>query len=158
MSYFEFCIKIKTYSFLFSDSFKPYLDAVELFFGGDVDFAQLIKVFAGGDSGSGRYSPSKIKGVLSMILRGKPNERNISTSYVERQNLTIRMHMRRFTRLTNAFSKKVKNLKAALALHFAHHNFIRVHSSLQVTFCIAAGITGTIWSWEDLAEDFKKVK
>jgi len=135
---------------LTSDGFKPYLDAIELFFGGNVDFAQLIKVYAGGNSGSGRYSPSKIKGVLSKILSGEPHERNISTSYIERQNLTIRMQMRRFTRLTNAFSKKIENLKAALALHFAHYNFMRVHSSLQITPCMAAGITDSVWSGEDL--------
>jgi len=135
---------------LTSDGFKPYLDAIELFFGGDIDFAQLIKVYSPDKAGRGRYSPPKVSGVLSKILSGKPNERNISTSYVERQNLTIRMQMRRFTRLTNAFSKKIENLKAALALHFTHYNFMRVHSSLQVTPCMAAGITDSIWNWEDL--------
>lgn len=135
---------------LTSDGWKPYVDAIEMAFGSDVDFAQLIKVYVGEDAGSGRYSPATVSGVLSKILSGKPNRKNICTSYVELQNLTMRMSMRRFTRLTNGFSKKLENLKAAVALHFAHYNFMRVHSSLQVTLCMAAGITERIWNWDDL--------
>ena len=135
---------------LTSDGFKPYLEAIELFFGGEIDFAQLIKTYSSDNVGRGRYSPPQVSGVLSKILSGEPNERNISTSYIERQNLTIRMQMRRFTRLTNAFSKKLENLKAALALHFAHYNFMRIHSTLRVTPAMEAGITDNIWSWEDL--------
>ena len=133
---------------LTSDGWGSYVDAVELAFGTEVDFAQLIKMYTTGDSG--RYSPPKVTGVLSKIFSGKPNPKNICTSYIERQNLTMRMQMRRFTRLTNAFSKKLENLKAALALHFAHYNFMKIHGTLKVTPCMAAGITERIWNWEDL--------
>lgn len=135
---------------LTSDGWMAYPDAVDMAFGGDVDFAQLIKVYTGGNADKGRYSPSPLKGVLSKIFNGTPNPKHISTSYVERQNLTMRMQMRRFTRLTNAFSKKLDNLKSAVALHFAHYNFMRIHRSLRYTHAMAAGITGHIWKWEDI--------
>ena len=135
---------------LTSDGWKAYPDAVDLAFGGDVDFAQLIKVYAGVNHDKGKYSPSSLKGVLSKIFTGKPNTKKISTSHIERQNLTMRMQMRRFTRLTNGFSKKVENLKSAVALHFAHYNFMRIHRSLRYTPAMAAGITSHIWEWEDI--------
>src|SRR5205814_1883899 len=97
-----------------------------------------------------KYSPSPIMEVISRICAGTPDLDRISTSYVERQNLTMRMQMRRFTRLTNAFSKKLENLKAAIALHFAHYNFCRVHSSLRITPAMAAGISSSIWGVENL--------
>ena len=91
--------------------------------------------------GPGRYSPPEVVGAEKIIISGMPEKSSISTSYVERQNLTMRMQMRRFTRLTNAFSKKLDNLKAAVALHFAHYNFVRIHGSLRVTPAMAAGVT-----------------
>ncbi len=116
-----------------TDGLLAYIDAVELAFGSNVDYAQLVGV------------PSK-----KFVIAGTPKKKHISTTYIERQNLTIRMMMRRFTRLTNAFSKKLKNLKAAVALHFAHYNFCRVHQTLRVTPAMEAGITNHIWSLGDL--------
>jgi len=108
-------------------------------------FAQLVKLFGDYEGPEARYSPPRITEVISKVRLGNPDSAHISTSFVERQNLTLRMQMRRFTRLTNAFSKKLENLKAACALHFAHYNFCRVHSSLRVTPAMAAGVTGEIW-------------
>jgi IS1 family transposase len=122
--------------------------SIQGIFGGQADFAQLVKLFGDygqHDSPDARYSPSGLTEVISKIIDGRPDEDHISTSFVERQNLTMRMQMRRFTRLTNAFSKKLANLKAACALHFAHYNFCRVHSSLRVTPAMAAGIANEIW-------------
>ena len=134
---------------LTTDAFIFYTKAVERAFGGAVDYAQLKKLF--GDYGQHeRYSPSPITEVISKTISGVPNPKHVSTSFVERQNLTIRMQMRRFTRLTNAFSKRLENLKAACALHFAHYNFCRVHSSLRVTPAMAAEITNQIWPLEEL--------
>jgi IS1 family transposase len=131
---------------LTTDGFHFYERAVEDVFGGTVDFAQLIKLFGDiGQPGSERYSPSPIVEVISKIRDGRPDPDHICTSHVERQNLTMRMAMRRFTRLTNAFSKKLENLKAGCALHLAHYNFVRVHSSLRVTPAMAAGIATEIW-------------
>jgi IS1 family transposase len=131
-----------------TDGFRFYVDAMARYFGSDVDYAQLIKLYGDygqHDAGPGRYSPPPIVETISRIIQGTPNEAHISTSYVERQNLTMRMQMRRFTRLTNAFSKKLENLKAACALHFAYYNFVRVHSTLRVTPAMAAGVTSEIW-------------
>ena len=132
---------------LTTDGFVFYRRGVEDVFAGQADFAQLIKLF--GDYGqrdtAARYSPPRITEVISKIRDGRPDEAHICTSHVERQNLTMRMQMRRFTRLTNAFSKKLENLKAACSLHFLHYNFCRVHSSLRVTPAMASGITNEIW-------------
>jgi IS1 family transposase len=131
---------------LTTDAFIFYTKAVEQSFGGDVDYAQLKKLYGDyGQHGNERYSPSPITEVISKTISGVPNPAHVSTSYIERQNLTIRMQMRRFTRLTNAFSKRLVNLKAACALHFAHYNFCRVHQSLRVTPAMAAGISNEIW-------------
>jgi hypothetical protein len=122
-------------------------------FGLDVDFAQLTKMFGDYgqyDSPDGRYSPSPIKGVISKVRTGSPDPEHISTSSVERQNLTMRMQLRRFTRLTNAFSKKLSHLKAAVALHFSYYNFCRVHSSLRVTPAMEAGLSDHVWSFAEL--------
>lgn len=135
---------------LTSDGFKPYIEAVEETFGGEIDFAQLIKVFGSVPEQEKRYSPPKVTEVLSKIINGNPEKKHICTSYVERQNLTMRMAMRRFTRLTNGFSKKIENLKAALALHFAYYNFMRIHQTLRVTPAMEAGITDHIWEWGEL--------
>jgi IS1 family transposase len=139
---------------LTTDGFRAYLTAVEEFFGNDVDYAQLVKVYGSEPAGDGRYAPPKVTEVVSTPITGNPDPRHISTSYVERQNLTIRMMCRRFTRLTNAFSKKLANLKAALALHFAYYNFCRIHQTLRVTPAMAAGVTDRIWNLQDLAGDF----
>jgi IS1 family transposase len=103
--------------------------------------------------GPGRYSPPEVVEARKIVVKGGPDQDHISTSYVERQNLTMRMSMRRFTRLTNAFSKKVENLKAAVALHFTHYNFVRVHSTLRMTPAMAAGVTPSLWSLGDLMEE-----
>jgi IS1 family transposase len=135
---------------LTTDGFPPYIESTEEDFGTDVDYAMLIKEFGPEDPGRARYSPPTVIGVAQVILNGSPNADDISTSYVERQNLTIRMMCRRFTRLTNAFSKKLANLKAALALHFAYYNFCRIHRTLRVTPAMAAGVTDRVWSLNDL--------
>ena len=135
---------------LTTDGLRAYIDAVEQTFGADIDFAQVIKVFSAENPGPGRYSPPKVSGIISTIINGNPDRNLISTSYVERQNLTMRMAIRRFTRLTNGFSKKLANLKAALALHFAHYNFVRIHRTLRVTPAMQAGVTGRLWELEDL--------
>lgn len=136
---------------LTTDSFTGYFDAVDRVFGADIDYAQLQKIYTGnGDGRREGYSPSDIRGVEIIELLGKPKKQNICTSYVERQNLTIRMQMRRFTRLTNAFSKKLENLKFALALHFFYYNFMRIHQTLRITPAMASGITNRIWNWDEL--------
>jgi hypothetical protein len=125
---------------------------VEEVFAGQADFAQMIKLYGdyGQHDAAGRYSPSPMIETIVKIRDGRPDPRHISTSYVERQNLTIRMAIRRFTRLTNAFSKKLDNHKAACALHFAYYNFCRIHKSLRVTPAMEAGITDHIWSLREL--------
>jgi len=135
-----------------TDGFRFYISAIEDCFGMEVDFAQLVKLYGdyGQHDAAAKYSPNPIVEIITKIQQGQPDEQHISTSYVERQNLTMRMHMRRFTRLTNAFSKKLENLKAACALHFAHYNFCRVHSSLRVTPAMAAGVAMEIWPLQSL--------
>ena len=137
---------------LTTDGFRFYVDAVEKSFGADIDFAQLVKLYGdyGQHDAAGKYSPSPILETITKIQQGLPDEEHISTSYVERQNLTMRMMMRRFTRLTNAFSKKLENLQAACALHFAYYNFCRVHKTLRVTPAMEAGIAGHVWSIREL--------
>jgi IS1 family transposase len=135
---------------LTTDGLQAYREAVELTFGAEIHYAQAVKIYASVDAGAGRYSPPRVSEVLKTVMMGNPDPTHISTSYVERQNLTMRMAMRRFTRLTNAFSKKLANLRAALALHFAHYNFIRVHRTLRVTPAMEAGITDHVWMWEEL--------
>ena len=136
---------------LTTDGHHAYLDAVERAFGIDVDFAQLIKVYGQAPEGQKRYSPPVCVGAKKEPFNGKPDERHISTSYVERQNLTMRMHMRRFTRLTNAFSKKVENHAHAVALHFMFYNFVRIHKTLRVAPAMAAGVTDRLWELGDVA-------
>jgi len=135
-----------------SDALRAYVEAIETAFGGDVDYGQLVKIYEAEPIGPGRYSPPNVVSAERTAVSGHPIRRRISTSYVERQNLTMRMNMRRFTRLTNAFSKKIENLKAAVALHFAHYNFVRVHNTLRITPAMAAGITDRIWTIEDLLD------
>lgn len=135
-----------------TDGHKAYLEAVEGAFGMDVDYAQLQKVY-GAPSGdeARRYSPAKCIGCDIKTVSGAPDPKHVSTSFVERANLTMRMGMRRFTRLTNAFSKKVENHAAAVALHFIHYNFARVHKTLRITPAMAAGISDHVWSLEEIA-------
>lgn len=135
-----------------SDALKAYVDAVDLAFGGNVDYGQIVKSFEGEPTGAGRYSPPQVVSVTRKSILGNPQAKHISTSFVERSNLTMRMSMRRLTRLTNAFSKKLDNLKAATALHFAHYNFVRIHQTLKVTPAMAAGVTNQVWSIRDLID------
>jgi len=137
---------------LTTDGHKAYLEAVEGAFGGDVDFAQLVKLY-GAAEGRGpekRYSPAECTGIRKRAVEGRPDMAHVSTSHVERMNLSIRMQNRRFTRLTNAFSKKLDNHIHALALYFAFYNFCRIHKSLRVTPAMAAGVTDRLWSLDDV--------
>src|ERR1700688_2517541 len=129
---------------LTSDGHRPYLQAVDAVFGEDVDYAMLHKIYGAEPGGEKRYSPAKCIGANKRRVTGNPDEKHISTSYAERANLTMRMHMRRFTRLTNAFSKKVENYAYAVALHFMYYNFVRVHQTLQITRAMAAGVTARL--------------
>jgi IS1 family transposase len=135
---------------LSSDKLPHYIEAIEAAFGADVDYAQLVKSYEAEPMGPGRYSPPEVVGVEKRLVTGRPDWKSISTSYVERQNLTMRMSMRRFTRLTNAFSKKLENLKAAVALHFAYYNLVRKHRSLGTTPAVAAGVLNREWSLREL--------
>lgn len=134
---------------LTTDGHRPYLEAVEGAFGCEIDYAMLIKVY-GHSQDETRYSPAECVDCVKKEISGNPDPKHINTSYVERQNLTMRMGMRRFTRLTNAFSKKVENLGYAVALHFMHYNFVRIHQSLRCTPAMAAGVSKTLWSIEDI--------
>ena len=138
---------------LTSDGHKAYLEAVEGAFGGDVDYAQLVKLYGseGGVSSEKRYSPAECTGARKRRIEGSPDPVHVSTSYVERNNLTMRMSMRRFTRLTNAFSKKIENHVHSVALHFMHYNFCRQHKSLDgISPAMAAGVTDRLWDIEDI--------
>jgi IS1 family transposase len=138
---------------LSSDSMSAYPEAVDAAFGANVDYGQLVKAYEAEPLGPGRYSPPECVRADRIVISGAPKYFKISTSYVERQNLTMRMQMRRFTRLTNAFSKKLENLKAAVALHFAHYNFVRIHKKLRVTPAMEAGITDHLWSISELMQE-----
>ncbi len=136
---------------LTTDGHKPYLAAVEGAFGADVDYATLEKIYGTSpDSARGRYSPAECIGIRKSRVEGRPDPAHVSTSYVERQNLTMRMHMRRFTRLTNAFSKKFENHAHMVALYTCWYNFVRIHKTLRVTPAMAAGLTDRLWSMEDV--------
>ena len=135
---------------LTTDGHKAYLTAVEGAFGADVDYAQLIKLYGDTPGPAGRYSPAQCTGIIKHRVEGNPERAHVSTSYVERQNLTMRMSMRRFTRLTNAFSKKAENHVHALALYFTFYNFVRIHKTLRVTPAMAAGVSQRLWSMEDV--------
>lgn len=138
---------------LTTDGHKAYLDAVEDAFGGDIDFAQLVKMYGSldGNMNERKYSPAEYTGQIKKAVAGNPREKFISTSYVERQNLTMRMSNRRFTRLTNAFSKKIENHCHSLALYFVYYNFCKVHKSLSVTPAMQAGLMRKPMTLEDIA-------
>jgi IS1 family transposase len=134
------------------DALRFYVDAVEREFGADVDYGQVVKFYDAEPIGPGRYAPPRVSGQEKIVIAGNPDQRHISTSLIERRNLTMRMSMRRFTRLTNAFSKKLENLQAAVALHFAHYNLVRLHNTLRVTPAMAANVTDRVSSLEELVE------
>ncbi|HLY42313.1 MAG TPA: IS1 family transposase [Terracidiphilus sp.] len=135
-----------------TDGHRAYLEAVEGAWGMDVDYAQLQKIYgAPSDAEQRRYSPAKCIGSDMKVVSGNPDPDHVSTSFVERQNLTMRMGMRRFTRLTNGFSKKFENHAYAVAIHFLHYNFARIHKTLRITPAMAGGIAAHVWSLEEIA-------
>lgn len=138
---------------LTTDGHKPYLQAVEDSFGSNIDYAMLVKLYgeSKGSSPERRYSAGECCGTIKGTVSGKPDDKHVSTSFVERQNLTMRMSMRRFTRLTNGFSKKVENHAHAVALHFMYYNFGRIHKTLRITPAMAAGVSDHVWSLEEIA-------
>ncbi len=136
---------------LTSDGHKPYLEAVEQSFGADIDYAMLIKIY-GDTPGQGRYSPGVCTGAVQRRVEGRPDPAHVSTSYAERANLTLRMGSRRFTRLTNAFSKKVENHAHSVAIHTMHYNFVRLHQTLRCTPAMAAGVSKTLWELADMVK------
>jgi IS1 family transposase len=135
---------------LTTDGHRVYADAVEDAFGSEIDYAMLVKIYGASNEGESRYSPATCIGCRTGILSGSPDPKYISTSYVERQNLSMRMGMRRFTRLTKGFSKKFENHAHQVALYFFHYNFCRVHSSLRVTPAMEAGLTDHVWTLTEL--------
>ena len=139
---------------LTTDGHRSYLDAVDGAFGTGIDYAMLVKIYGSNPETTPerRYSPAICLGTDRKVIHGDPDPDHISTSYVERQNLTMRMGMRRFTRLTNGFSKKVENLWHSLALHYVHYNFVRIHKTLRCTPAMEAGVTDRLWTVRDIAE------
>lgn len=133
-----------------TDALNSYVDAIEQAFGADVDYGQAIKIYDGEIVGAGRYAPPRIVSQQKIVVAGNPDLKHISTSFVERQNLTMRMSMRRFTRLTNAFSKKLENHEHAIALHYMFYNFCRIHQTLRVTPAMQCGLAKRVWEIEDL--------
>lgn len=133
-----------------TDGHKAYLEAVEDAFGANADYAQLQKLYGASEEPDTRYSPAQCIGCDMKTVSGNPDPKHVSTSYVERQNLTMRMGMRRFTRLTNAFSKKAENHTAMVAIHFLHYNFARIHKTLKVTPAMEAGLADHVWSLEEI--------
>ena len=133
-----------------TDGLSLYVGAIESAFGSEVDYGQVIKSYEAEAAGPGRYSPPKVTSVEKIVVTGQPDLSVLSTSIVERQNATMRQSIRRMTRLTHAFSKKLRNHKAATALHFAHYNLVRTHGSLRTTPAMAAGVSQTAWSIDDL--------
>src|SRR5947208_17058196 len=142
--------RIKNRVQITTDGHKAYLEAVENAFGADIDYAQLQKIYGAVNENETRYSPARCIGCDMKVVSGNPDPKHVSTSYVERQNLTMRMHMRRFTRLTNGFSKKVDNHRHSVALHYMFYNFCRIHQTLKVTPAMEAGITDHVWSLEEV--------
>lgn len=135
---------------LTTDGHKPYLTAVASAFGDGIDYAMLVKLYGADPESERRYSPATFIGAETKVVAGAPDPAHVSTSYVERQNLTMRMGMRRFTRLTNAFSKKADNLGHAVSLHFMYYNFGRVHQMLRATPAMAAGVADHKWTLEEI--------
>jgi IS1 family transposase len=152
----DLCRRLANRVQLTTDGHKAYLEAVEEAFGADIDYAMLVKLYgepaaSSQDAAARRYSPSECTGTRKETITGNPDPNHISTSYTERANLTMRMSMRRFTRLTNAFSKKLENHEHMVALYALWYNFIRIHKTLRITPAMAAGIETRLWSMEDVA-------
>ena len=143
---------------LTTDGFKVYLEAVESAFYPDVDYAMLQKVYGNDPEPQRRYSPAKVLSTNTEVIIGSPNPKHVSTSYVERQNLTMRMSIRRFTRLTNTVSKKLENHIASIALYYMHYNFCRVHKTLRITPAMAAGVSDHVWSLDAVVELLEAVE
>ena len=137
---------------LTSDGHKSYLQAVEQAFGDDIDYTMLVKIYGEAPEPAGRYSPGVCTGIDKETIVGDPDPQHVSTSYAERANLTVRMHMRRFTRLTSAFSKNVENNTHAVALHFMAYNFVRIHGSLRCSPAMAAGVSKQLWDIGDIVQ------
>jgi hypothetical protein len=140
---------------LTSDGYRPYLEAVEGAFGGDIDYAMLVKLYGKDSAGSDnerRYSPAKCIGTMPQTVMGRPDPSHVSTSFVERHNWTVRTNMRRYTRLSNGFSRKIENHEAAVALNYFVYNFIKIHRTLRVTPAMAAGVTTRLWDVADLVD------
>lgn len=149
----DLCGRLKNRVQLTTDGHSAYLDAVERTFGADIDYAMLVKLYGSGPDirqTEARYSPPRCTGTQKHIKSGNPSLEHVSTSYAERNNLTIRMSVRRFTRLTNAFSKKLQNHIAAISLHFMYYNFCRIHKTLRITPAMAAGVTDHVWEVADI--------
>ena len=148
----DLCDRLDNRVQLTTDGHKAYLEAVEGAFGDDIDYAMLVKLYgAAPESAKGRYSPAECCGTRKNVVTGNPNPKHVSTSYTERQNLTMRMCMRRFTRLTNAHSKKLENHCHSLALYFVWYNFVRIHATLRTSPAMAAGVSERLWEMEDIA-------
>jgi len=154
----ELSIRVPSHFQLSTDSFAAYENAVDRVWGTGITYAQIHKEYAEPTEAQKRYSPAHIIRVTKKAIMGEPSIKHICTSHVERQNLTVRMQMRRFTRLTNAFSKKLRNLEAAVDIHFFMYNLCRIHQSLRVTPAMEAGLTNKLWSWEDLLTWGKEAK
>jgi IS1 family transposase len=150
---YDLASRLKNRPQISSDALQAYAAAVERGFGANVDYGQIVKTFASDESvPQGKYSPAEVVSVEKTTVIGNPAETDICTSHVEKQNHTLRMHCRRLTRLTNAFSKKLDNFKAAVALNFAYYNFVKIHGSLRCTPAMAAGVSQTLWKVSDLVE------
>lgn len=138
---------------LTTDGHHAYFDAVDRAFGGEIDYGILVKLYGASQEGArGRYSPAQCTGARRDVMQGNPDRAHVSTSFVERNNLTMRMHMRRFTRLTNAFSKKVENHAYAVALHMMYYNFVKMHSKLRMSPAMAAGVSDRLWEIGDIVK------
>src|ERR1019366_96049 len=140
-----------------SDGQKPYLEAVEGAFGGDIDYATLVKIYGAAPEGQPRYSPAICTGASKHRIEGNPDPKHVSTSFVERSNLSIRMGNRRMTRLTNAFSKKAENHAHMMAIYFMHYNFVRIHQTLKMTPAMAAGVTSKLWEMSDMVKVLARI-
>ena len=146
---------------LTSDGHKAYLEAVEGAFGSDIDYAMLVKIYGPAPEGQRRYSPAECIGAAKHRVEGNPDPKHVSTSFAERQNLSMRMGNRRMTRLTNAFSKKAENHAHMMAIYFMHYNFVRIHQTLKITPAMAAGVTSKLWEMSDMVrvlEDLEVAK
>jgi len=145
---------------LTTDGHRAYLTAVEDAFGSEIDYAMLVKIYGSDSANETRYSPAECIDFKPIAITGRPDPKHISTSYIERQNLTMRMHMRRFTRLTNAHSKKIENHIASIAIHYMYYNFCRIHETLRVTPAMEAGISDHVWCIEEMISllDAKEIK